>query len=43
VVREGERMKIASPFCRKLVELIHELEAGERKLGMENYAALRAG
>jgi 2-dehydropantoate 2-reductase len=42
VVREGERMKIASPLCRKLVELIHELEAGERKLGMENYAALRA-
>jgi 2-dehydropantoate 2-reductase len=42
VVREGERMKIATPLCRKLLQLIHQLEAGERKLGMENYAALRA-
>jgi 2-dehydropantoate 2-reductase len=42
VVREGERMKIATPLCRKLVQLIHELETGQRQLRMENYAALRA-
>jgi 2-dehydropantoate 2-reductase len=42
VVREGERMKIATPLCRKLLQLIHELETGERELRTENYAALRA-
>ncbi len=42
VVREGERTKIATPLCRKLLEMIRELEAGTRHLGLNNYAELRA-
>ena len=28
VVREGEKLKISTPLCRKLLDMIHELEAG---------------
>jgi 2-dehydropantoate 2-reductase len=42
VVREGEKRGIATPLCRRVLEMIHELETGKRKLGMENYAALLA-
>jgi 2-dehydropantoate 2-reductase len=42
VVREGERMKIQTPLCRKLLNMIHELETGKRQLGMQNYTELRA-
>jgi 2-dehydropantoate 2-reductase len=42
VVREGERLKIPTPLCRRVLEMIHELETGRRRLGRENYAALRA-
>lgn len=42
VTREGERLLIPTPICRKLVEMIHELELGTRQLGMQNYAHLRA-
>ncbi len=42
VVREGERLRIPAPLCRSVLEMIHELETGERQLGMQNYAELRA-
>jgi len=42
VVREGEKLKIPTPLCRKILDLIHELETGVRKLGLENYSELRA-
>ncbi|HVO93936.1 MAG TPA: 2-dehydropantoate 2-reductase N-terminal domain-containing protein [Terriglobales bacterium] len=43
VVREGEKLKIPTPLCRKVLDMIHELEDRRRKLSLENYAALRAG
>ena len=42
VVREGSRLNTPTPLCRKLLEMIHELETEQRQLGMENYAELRA-
>lgn len=42
VVREGEKLKIPTPLCRKVLDLIHGLETGVRKLGLENYSELRA-
>ena len=41
VVREGEKLKIPTPLCRKVLNMIHELETGVRKLGLENYSELR--
>jgi 2-dehydropantoate 2-reductase len=41
VVREGERMNIPTPLCRKLLAMIHELESGIRRLELKNYAELR--
>ena len=40
VVREGERMNLPVPLGRRVLAMIHELEAGKRQLGMENYAEL---
>lgn len=42
VVREGEKFKIPTPLCRKLLGMIHELESGKRKLSQQNYAELAA-
>jgi 2-dehydropantoate 2-reductase len=42
VVREGERLRIPTPLCRRVLDMIHELETGKRQLGMQNYAELRA-
>ncbi|HSF58577.1 MAG TPA: 2-dehydropantoate 2-reductase N-terminal domain-containing protein [Candidatus Binatia bacterium] len=42
VVREGEKLKIPTPLCRKLLVMIHELETGRRKLARQNYAELAA-
>ena len=42
VVREGEKLGIPTPLCRKVLNMIHELEAGTRKLSLENYAELAA-
>jgi 2-dehydropantoate 2-reductase len=42
VVREGEKLKIPTPLCRKVLEMIHELETGKRKLSQQNYAELAA-
>ena len=41
VVREGERLRIPTPLCRSVLDMIHELETGKRLVGMQNYAALR--
>lgn len=43
VVREGEKLKIATPLCRKVLSMIHELEAGKRNLDLKNYAELCGG
>jgi 2-dehydropantoate 2-reductase len=43
VVREGERLRIPTPLCRKLLDMIHELETGARQLGQQNYSELRTG
>lgn len=42
VVREGEKLEIPTPLCRKLLDLIHELESGKRKLSQQNYTELAA-
>jgi 2-dehydropantoate 2-reductase len=42
VVREGKRLNVATPLCQKLLEMIHQLESGQRNLSMENYAELAA-
>jgi 2-dehydropantoate 2-reductase len=42
VVREGEKLGIPTPLCRKVLEMIHELETGARKLSAQNYAELCA-
>ena len=42
VVKEGEKLKIPTPTCRKVLDMIHGLEAGTRKLGLQNYAELRS-
>jgi 2-dehydropantoate 2-reductase len=41
VVGEGEKMNIPTPLCRKVLTMIHELESGERRLEMKNYAELK--
>jgi 2-dehydropantoate 2-reductase len=43
VVREGERMNLPVPLCRRVLAMIHELEMGKRQLGIENYSELKAG
>jgi 2-dehydropantoate 2-reductase len=40
VVREGEKLGIPTPLCRKVLDMIHELEKGTKKLSLQNYAAL---
>jgi 2-dehydropantoate 2-reductase len=40
VVREGEKARIPTPLCRKLLDMIHELETGKRKLSPQNYVEL---
>ena len=40
VVREGEKLKIPTPLCRRVLDMIHELETGKRKLSQQNYAEL---
>ena len=43
VVREGERMNLPVPLCRKALAMIHELETGQRQLGIVNYLELQSG
>jgi len=40
VILEGERLNIATPVCRSVAALIHEIEDGKRPLQLENYAEL---
>jgi len=40
-VREGEKLHLRTPLCRKVLDMIHELEQGTRKLGLQNYDELR--
>jgi len=40
VVREGERMGLPVPLCRRVFAMIHELESGKRHLDIENYSNL---
>ena len=42
VVSEGEKLKIPTPLCRKVLDMIHDLEAGARKLSLQNYAELQS-
>jgi 2-dehydropantoate 2-reductase len=42
VVGEGEKLKIPTPLCFKVLDMIHELETGQRKLSQQNYAELAA-
>jgi len=42
VVRQGEKLRIATPLCRKVLDMIHELEQGTRKLGLQNYDEIRS-
>jgi 2-dehydropantoate 2-reductase len=42
VVREGEKLKIPTPLCRKVLDMIHELETGKRQLSLPNYVDLSA-
>ncbi|HTN71546.1 MAG TPA: 2-dehydropantoate 2-reductase [Methylomirabilota bacterium] len=42
VVREGEKVAIPTPLCRKVLAMIHELEMGKRRLEMQNYIELAA-
>jgi 2-dehydropantoate 2-reductase len=41
VVREGEKLGIPTPLCRKALNMIRELESGKRELALQNYAELR--
>jgi 2-dehydropantoate 2-reductase len=40
VIQEGKRHGITTPLCEKVLDMIHGLEAGTRRLGTENYAEL---
>jgi 2-dehydropantoate 2-reductase len=42
VVNQGEKLKIPTPLCRKVLDMIHELESGRRRLSTQNYEELRA-
>jgi hypothetical protein len=39
-VREGKHLNVPTALCQKLLDMIHELQSGKRKLGMENYTEL---
>jgi 2-dehydropantoate 2-reductase len=41
VVSEGKKRNIPTPLCRKVLDMIHELESGKRRLELQNYAELR--
>jgi hypothetical protein len=42
LVNRFQRLRIPTPLCRSVLEMIHELETGKRRLGMQNHAELRA-
>jgi 2-dehydropantoate 2-reductase len=42
VVNESNRLKVPTPLCGKLLDMVHELESGRRPLRLQNYEELRA-
>lgn len=40
VVSESARLGLSTPLCDKLLEMLLDLESGERRLGLGNYAEL---
>jgi 2-dehydropantoate 2-reductase len=42
VVREGFKLRIPTRLCQGVAGMLHEIEAGKRPLGMQNYAELAA-
>ena len=42
VIQEGKKHNIATPICQKVLDTIHDLEAGKRQFGIQNYTELRA-
>jgi 2-dehydropantoate 2-reductase len=42
VVSQGEKLKIPTPICRKVLDMVHDLEAGTRNLDLQNYIQLRS-
>ncbi|MDH3445191.1 MAG: hypothetical protein OEN50_14785, partial [Deltaproteobacteria bacterium] len=41
VVNEGKNLKVATPLCEKVLDMVHGLETGQLKLGIKNYGDLR--
>jgi ketopantoate reductase len=42
VTNQGAKLGVATPLCSAVLKMIRELETGKRRLGLDNYAALRA-
>ena len=42
VVKEGKKLKIPTPLCEMVLEMIRELETGKRQLDLRNYTQLNA-
>lgn len=40
VIREAKRLSIATPLCRSIMIIIHDIEEGRRPLQLENYVDL---
>ncbi len=40
VVREGARVNIPTPLCRRVLDMIRELESGKRHFDLQNYVEL---
>jgi hypothetical protein len=43
VIHEGERMNGATPICRSIGAIIHEIGDGKRPLQLQNYDQLATG
>jgi 2-dehydropantoate 2-reductase len=43
VTKEGERLNVATPICRSIAAIIHEIEDGKRPLQLQNYDELAKG
>lgn len=42
VIKEGQKLGMKMPLCSKLLDIFHELEAGKRQFGQQNYGELVA-
>ena len=43
VILEGERLNVATPVCRSIAAIIHDIEDGKRPLQLQNYDQLAKG